>query len=44
MKEKLRHIALSEEDQFFERLIEFFAGLDHAELNRVFHAWKERVQ
>jgi hypothetical protein len=42
-KEKLQHIALRDEDQLFECLIEILAGLDHTELNRVFHAWKERV-
>jgi ATP-dependent RNA helicase DDX56/DBP9 len=44
VKEKLQHIALRDEDQLFECLIEILAGLDHTELNRVFHAWKDRVQ
>jgi hypothetical protein len=44
VEEKLQHVALRDEDQLFECLIEFVAGLDHAELNKVFHAWKERVQ
>jgi hypothetical protein len=38
MKEKLRHIALRDEDQLFECLIEILACLDNTELNRVFHA------
>jgi hypothetical protein len=44
VKEKLQHIVLRDEDQLFERLIEILAGLNHTELNQVFHAWKERVQ
>jgi hypothetical protein len=44
VKEKLQHIALRDEDQFFECLIEISAGLDHTELNQVFHHWKEHVQ
>jgi hypothetical protein len=42
--EKLQNIALRDEDQLFECLIEIAAGLDQTELNRVFHAWKERVR
>jgi hypothetical protein len=44
VKEKLQHIAMRDQDQIFEYSIEILAGLDHTELNRVFHGWKERAQ
>jgi hypothetical protein len=40
VKEKLQHVALRDEDWFFESLIEILAGLGHIELNLVFHARK----
>jgi hypothetical protein len=44
VKEKLQHIALRDEDQLFECLIEILSDLDHTEFNGVFRAWKEGVQ
>jgi hypothetical protein len=44
VKEKLERTQLDDEDQFFESLEAILRGIDQEELNRVFHAWVERVR